>query len=202
MPYPIQYILWRTQTPPLRTISKILWIVISGWLLFLSYFLATIPLLLSIVGIPFIPKMFQIAIFTFNPIGLEIVKNVGTADAPLRWYHNPRNFVVVIMNILWFIFFGWEFFIIHTILALVQLLTIFGIGNAINQMKIAKETLFPFGKHIQVKPVPARPVRHPAQPQLHPSPLQSLDTVHPVQVPQEMAYTQASSPAFQSVNHV
>jgi uncharacterized membrane protein YccF (DUF307 family) len=187
-PYIVQYIWWRTQTPPLRTVSEILWILISGWLLFLSYILTIVPLFCSIIGIVFIPKVVHIAIFAFDPIGLQIVKNVAAPGNPLRWYRNPKNFVVRIMNVCWFIFLGWEFFLLQFILAMVQFLTIFGIGNAINQLKIGKETLMPFGKRIQPRPMPVKPVRHVAPPQ--------QDQQHQPPAPI------VSSPAFPSVDHV
>ena len=99
--------------------------------------------------------MFQIAIYAFDPIGWEIVKN----SAPSHWIHDPTNWFVRLMNIIWFIFLGWEFFILHVMFAIIQACTIIGIGNAIKQLMIAKETLFPFGKTIRMTTIPTRPVK-------------------------------------------
>jgi len=115
-----------------------------------------VPLFASIIGIVFIPKIIQIAIYSFNPIGWEIVPNAN----PTSFIHDPNNILVRFMNILWFIFLGWEFFLMHLVFAIVQALTIFGIGNAIRHLHIAKATIFPFGKHIQRTPIPIRPSRN------------------------------------------
>lgn len=154
--YYIAYVLWKTQTPPLRYVSETLWIILSGWVLFLLYVIATVPLILTGIGILFIPKLLQIAVFSFNPIGSEIILN----PTPTRWYHDPNNILVKIFNVIFFIFIGWEFFLLHIIMAIVQAITIFGIGNAITHFKIAKQTIAPFGKHVQKRLHPVRPVRN------------------------------------------
>lgn len=159
--YYVRYILWKTNTPPLKTVSEVLWILISGWGLFITYVLATVPLFTSIIGIVFVPKVIQIAIFSFDPIGWEIVPNVY----PTSSIHDPNNMFVRLMNILWFIFLGWEFFIMHVVFAVVQALTIVGLGNAIRHIQIATATIFPFGKHIQRTPLPIKPSRSPPQQQ-------------------------------------
>src|SRR6478609_1792220 len=153
--YYIDYILWRTQVPPWRYVSQALWILLSGWIFFLSYILAAVPLTLSIVGIIFVPKVVQIAIFSFDPIGFAVVKTTN----PSRWYHDPHNPIVIILNIAWFILLGWEFFLLHIVFAIVQALTIVGIGNAITHLKIAVQTITPYGKHIEIRPHPLRPVK-------------------------------------------
>lgn len=153
--YYLKYILYKTHTPPLRTVSEVLWILISGWTLFIGYMITILPLITSIVGVVFVPKMVQIAVFAFDPIRMEIVRNT----TPTKWYHNPNNFFVICANIVWLVLFGWEFFIAHMILAFVQLLTIVGAGNAIRHVQIGFHTLFPFGKHIRPAHLPIRPVK-------------------------------------------
>jgi uncharacterized membrane protein YccF (DUF307 family) len=155
VPYTLRYIYWRTQVAPLRQISEIFWIVLSGIPLFLFYMTAAFAALTSILGIIFIPKIFQLAIHSFNPIGSEIVRNVS----PTSTLHDPNSLLVKLLNILWFLCLGWEFFIIHIILAIIQMATIFGIGNAFKHLKLGVHCLFPYGKHIQPAPIPPKPTR-------------------------------------------
>lgn len=161
--YYLKLIYWYTQVPPLRTISQISWILISGWLLFLSYILSIIPLILATfgMGIIFVPKICFLAKFSFNPVGHAFVKNVSTLDNPrhLHWHEDPNNIFVRILNVIWFFLIGWSFFIMHIVLAIVQLVTIVGIGNAITHLKIAKATLQPFGRRVVHVSYPIRPVK-------------------------------------------
>ncbi|KAJ3190112.1 hypothetical protein HDU85_000403 [Gaertneriomyces sp. JEL0708] len=158
--YWVRYALWRTNTPPLVTISKILWILINGWILFLLYLFAAFGLILTLIGIPFIPEIFKIAIFSFNPIGKRMARNLG----PTSVFNNPESALVKIMNIIWVILFGWEFFLFQLGLAIIQFITIIGIGNGIRQWQIAKATLLPFGKVIENEPLPVKPVKPSAAP--------------------------------------
>ena len=52
------------------------------------------------------------------------------------------------MNILWVIFFGWEFAISYLLSALIFAITIIGIPFATQCLKLAKLSLLPFGANI------------------------------------------------------
>ncbi len=173
--YYVKYILYKSNIPPMRTISEILWILFSGIGLFLLYILAAIPMITSIIGIIFVPKLLQIAAFSFNPIRYEIVYNTHFTSV----HHDPKHVVTKIANLIWFIFVGWEFFIIHILFALVQFATIIGAGNGIRHLKIAKETMFPYGKHIRPAPYPVKPIK-PGQVLSRPVYSTNLDAGYPI----------------------
>ena len=182
--YWIKYILWRTQTPPWRTFSEIFWIIFSGWYLFLLYVTVAVGLCFTIIGIPFVFKIFEMLPYVFNPIGYGLVSNrktlVPNATPTIpEWYHDPHHPFIILVNVVWFVLFGWEFFLMHIVSALVQLLTIVGVGNAITNCKIAITMLAPFGRHIEAVPYPTKPFRKGVAPVL-PVSVQSQTPVAPV----------------------
>jgi len=142
----LKLFIWHLQTPPLVTVSRVLWIVLSGWGLLLVYLLAAVALVPTVVGIIFLPKMVQIAIFAFDPVSKRLVAGAGNPTVAEK-----------ILNVIWAVLFGWEIFLFHMTLAFVQALTIYGLANAARHFEIAKDTLFPYGKEVVEKPLPPRP---------------------------------------------
>ena len=99
--------------------------------------------------------MMKIAIFAFNPIRFQAPFNTEDRHV-LKYYKSP---FVIFGNIVWMVLFGWEIFLFHLVLALIQALTIVGIGNAFHQLQIAQVALCPFGRVIIPKVLPERPVK-------------------------------------------
>jgi uncharacterized membrane protein YccF (DUF307 family) len=142
----IHLFIWKTQVPPLRTVSRFLWIFLSGWSLFLLYAGAAVALIPTVIGLVFFPKMLQIALLALDPVDKELVHGAGYTTMPEK-----------ILNGLWLILFGWEIFLFHIFLAIIQALTIYGIGNAVRHYEIATATLLPYGKEVVPRPMPHRP---------------------------------------------
>jgi uncharacterized membrane protein YccF (DUF307 family) len=136
-------------------------VLFSGWYLFLFYVGVAVTLIVTIVGWVFIPKLLQLSVFVFDPIGFEMVSNRKTLPIgqTLSWRHDPHHPFLILVNIVWFVFLGWIFFLVHLFSGLIQLLTVVGVGNAITNGKIAIAMLAPFGKSIQRVPTPPKPVR-------------------------------------------
>lgn len=142
----IRIFIWRTQVPPLRTVSRFLWIFLSGWSLFLLYAGAAVALIPTVVGLIFFPKMLQIAFFALDPVDKDLVYGAGRTTISEK-----------ILNGVWLVLFGWEIFLFHLLLAVIQALTIYGIGNAVRHYQIAVATLLPYGKEVLPRPLPPRP---------------------------------------------
>ncbi|KAJ3128902.1 hypothetical protein HK098_003229 [Nowakowskiella sp. JEL0407] len=144
--YRIQYFLAVTDRPPWIIIRQALWIILSGWYLFLHYLSGALGLLVTIVFIPFAWFMVKIAIFALLPIGKEI--KVKPPEEQTGWTDNPMHPYTAIANIVWLFFFGWNLCLAHLTLAMVQALTIIGLGNAIIHVRLAAFILWPFGSYI------------------------------------------------------
>ncbi len=94
-----------------------------------------IILCVSIIGIPFGIQCFKIAGLVLWPFGKEIeLGNFGVGG--------------LLFNILWLIFFGWEFAVTHFVIGLIFCVTIIGIPFGLQHFKLAKLSLLPFGAEI------------------------------------------------------
>lgn len=151
--YHFRMFIWRMRTPPLVYFSEFMWIVFSGWNLFLLYFLGGISFISTIIFIPFAWQLFKVAVFSFDPIRYDLEPYPFGSG----FMKDPNSFYVIIGNIVWFIIFGWAIALWHLFLALIAALTIFGISNALKHVEIAAKTAFPLGKQIVRRPYPPRP---------------------------------------------
>jgi len=119
----------------LSLLGNIIWIIFGGLFEAIGWLLAGIILSITIIGLPFGIQCFKIAKVQLAPFGKKIV----TAN------DNGTN---LIMNIIWIIFFGWEIALMNLISALIFAITIIGLPFAKQNLKLAKVSLFPFGKKI------------------------------------------------------
>ncbi|MDG3142124.1 YccF domain-containing protein [Streptococcus suis] len=115
-------------------IGNLIWFIFAGFWSYLSWTLSGILLCLTIVGIPLGLQCFKIATFGLFPFGKEVVIT--------------SNGFSLLLNILWIIFFGWELALIHLTSAFFLCLTIIGIPFAIQSLKLAQISLFPFGVRV------------------------------------------------------
>jgi uncharacterized membrane protein YccF (DUF307 family) len=119
-----------------RTLLNLIWLVLSGVWLALSYAFAGIVMCLLIVTIPFGVAAFRLAAFVLWPFGRTLVPRPD-AGAPSA-----------IANVLWFILVGIWLAIEHVILGLALCLTIIGIPLGLANFKLALVALTPLGKEI------------------------------------------------------
>lgn len=119
----------------LKTIGNIVWVLFGGIIMSIMWAISGIILCVSIIGIPFGIQCFKIAGLVLWPFGKEI--ELG-------------NFSVggLLFNILWLIFFGWEFAVTHFVIGLIFCVTIIGIPFGLQHFKLAKLSLLPFGAEI------------------------------------------------------
>lgn len=116
-------------------IGNILWLLLGGIIAFILWMLAGLILCITIIGIPFGIQCFKIAEFVLWPFGKEIeLGNFGAGG--------------LLLNIIWLLFFGWEFAIFHVVIGLILCITIIGIPFGLQHFKFAKLGLIPFGARI------------------------------------------------------
>lgn len=116
-------------------IGNIFWLLFGGILASIAWFIAGLPLCLSIIGIPFGVQCFKIGLFVLWPFGKEIELGCFGAGG-------------LVLNIIWLILFGWELAIAHLIIGVIFSITIIGIPFGIQHFKFAKLGLIPFGARI------------------------------------------------------
>jgi uncharacterized membrane protein YccF (DUF307 family) len=116
-------------------IGNIIWLIFGGIIAATMWFLAGLILCVTIIGIPFGVQCFKISAFVLWPFGKVIeIGNFGVGG--------------LLFNIIWIIFFGWEFAIAHLTIGLMFCITIIGIPFGLQHFKFAQLGLIPFGARI------------------------------------------------------
>jgi uncharacterized membrane protein YccF (DUF307 family) len=119
-----------------RTILNVLWLVLSGLWLAVSYAVAGVIMCVLIITIPFGIASFRLAAFVLWPFGRTVVRRPDAGAAS------------TIGNVLWFLLFGLWIAIAHVVLGALLCVTIIGIPLGIGNFKLAAVAIAPLGKDI------------------------------------------------------
>jgi uncharacterized membrane protein YccF (DUF307 family) len=124
----------------MRTILNIIWLVLSGFWLFLGYAAAALVMFILIVTIPWGIAAWRIGVYSLWPFGKTIV------DKPNAGVWS------VLGNIIWVILAGWWLALAHITSAIALAITIIGIPFAWANLKMVPVALLPLGKDIVDQP--------------------------------------------------
>ena len=120
----------------MRAVLNVLWLVLSGLWLAITYFVVGVVLCILIITIPFGIACFRMAAFVLWPFGRVIVHKPD-AGAP--------SFVG---NVIWFILAGIWLALLHLLFGVLLCLTIIGIPLGLGNFKMIPVALAPLGKEI------------------------------------------------------
>lgn len=118
-------------------LGNLLWFIFGGFIGGLSWVLTGCLWCITIIGIPVGMQCFKLAGLTFFPFGKEVVYGGGAV-----------SFVV---NIFWILLSGWVLAVEHLVFGLIFCITIVGIPFGLQQFKLAKLALMPFGATVVTK---------------------------------------------------
>ena len=121
-------------------LGNIIWLVFGGLIIAIEYLLASILLLITIVGIPFGLQTLKLTELALWPFGKE---TESTADS--------SGCLATIMNVIWILIGGIWICLTHLIFGILFGITIIGIPFARQHFKLATLALTPFGKRIITK---------------------------------------------------
>ncbi len=121
----------------MRTLGNIIWVVFGGFELALAYFAASIPLFISIIGIPFGVQVVKLGVLCIWPFGAEIRKKQDNSGC-----------LYTFMNILWFFVGGLVTALAHCVLGLIFFITLIGIPFGRQHFKLAGLAISPFGREV------------------------------------------------------
>jgi uncharacterized membrane protein YccF (DUF307 family) len=120
----------------MRTIGNVLWLILAGFWLALSYAFAGLLICITIIGIPFGVQAFKLAQFSLWPFGRTVVRS-------------PEGGCLEVgFNILWLVLFGWAIFLAHIAAGILLCITIIGIPFGIQAFKLSVLALWPFGRQV------------------------------------------------------
>jgi uncharacterized membrane protein YccF (DUF307 family) len=126
-----------------RTFLNVIWLVLSGFWMFLGYLLAGVLLCILIFTIPWGIASFRIGLYALWPFGRTVVDKPGAGVGSF------------LGNVVWVILAGWWLAIGHIVTGVALCITIIGIPLGIASFKLVPISLMPLGKDI----VPADLVR-------------------------------------------
>ena len=120
----------------MRTLLNVIWLVLSGFWLFLAYLLAGALWCITIIGIPFGLASFRIGFYALWPFGRTVVKraDAGVASG--------------IGNVFWFVLSGIWLAIGHVVTGVLLCLTVIGIPLGLANFKMVPVSLLPLGREI------------------------------------------------------
>ncbi|SFR68034.1 Uncharacterized membrane protein YccF, DUF307 family [Agromyces sp. CF514] len=120
----------------MSTVLNIIWLVLSGFWLFVGYLLAGVVMCVLIVTIPWGIASFRIGLYALWPFGRTVVSK-PTSGA---WSF--------IGNVIWFLLAGWWLALAHLVSGVLLCITIIGIPLGIADFKLIPVSLAPLGKEI------------------------------------------------------
>lgn len=121
-------------------LMNILWILMGGICIAVEYIVASIGMMVTIIGIPFGIQTLKLSLLALCPFGKE-VQSTPQAGGCLS----------IIMNILWILMGGIWISLSHLAFGIVLCITIIGIPFGKQHFKLAGLALNPFGKEIVEK---------------------------------------------------
>src|SRR5680860_1309506 len=122
--------------PIMKTLLNIIWLVLSGFWLFLGYMLAALIMFIFIVTIPWGIAAARIGIYALWPFGKTVVALPSAGVGSF------------LGNVIWVVLAGWWLALEHLISGIALCITIIGIPFGIANFKLIPVSLMPLGKEI------------------------------------------------------
>jgi len=124
----------------MNLLGNLIWLIFGGLITALEYFISSIALMVTIIGIPFGLQTIKLGIMALWPFG-QNVRHRETSSGCLN----------LIMNILWILIGGIWISLTHLAFGVLLAITIIGLPFARQHFKLAQLALTPFGYEVYTK---------------------------------------------------
>ncbi len=121
----------------MKTLGNIIWVVFGGVFIAIEYVLASVVMMISIIGIPFGIQSLKLAEVALWPFGKRIVHEESSSGC-----------LSALMNVIWFFVGGLPIVLTHLLFGLLFYITIIGIPFGSQHFKLMKLAFTPFGKEV------------------------------------------------------
>ncbi len=121
----------------MKILGNIIWLIFGGIIIAVEYFIASMPLMITIIGIPFGVQTLKLGVFALWPFGTEVRTDIRASGC-----------LYIIMNILWLLLGGLAIALSHALFGLLLCITIIGMPFGMQHFKLAAIALSPFGRDI------------------------------------------------------
>ena len=120
----------------MKVLGNIVWWLCGGLETAVEYFVASVALMITVVGIPFGLQTLKLGQLMLWPFGSRVVKK------PTSGCLNT------VMNVLWFFIGGIWIWLTHAFFGVLLYITIIGIPFGRQHFKLARIALTPFGREV------------------------------------------------------
>lgn len=123
----------------MKILGNLIWWIFGGLEAAIGYFSGSIALAITIIGIPAALQTVKLGLLCLWPFGAEIKET-----------DKPSGCISIPLNLLWLLFGGLWACMTHLLFGIILCITIIGIPFAKQHFKMARLSLAPFGKDVNL----------------------------------------------------
>ena len=121
----------------MNLVGNLVWLIFGGIIIAIEYFIGSIILMITIIGIPFGFQTLKMASLSLWPFGRDTRVHVRASGC-----------LYIFMNVLWLLTGGLWIAATHAIFGILLCITIIGIPFGLQHFKLTAIALSPFGRDI------------------------------------------------------
>jgi len=121
----------------MNLLGNLIWLVLGGIIIAIEYFIGSLILIITIVGIPFGLQTLKMASLAIWPFGRDTRVDIRASGC-----------LYILMNIIWLLTGGLWIALTHAVFGLILCITIIGIPFGLQHFKLTAIALSPFGRDI------------------------------------------------------
>jgi uncharacterized membrane protein YccF (DUF307 family) len=121
----------------MKILGNLVWLIFGGIIIAIEYFIGSLVLFITIIGIPFGLQTLKMGALAFWPFGRDT-----------RVHERASGCLYIIMNVLWLICGGIWIAITHAFFGVLLCITIIGIPFGLQHFKLTAIAINPFGRDI------------------------------------------------------
>lgn len=118
-------------------LGNLVWLIFGGIIIAVEYFIGSIILMVTIIGIPFGLQTLKMGALALWPFGRDT-----------RVHARASGCLYILMNLLWLVCGGIWIALTHALFGLLLCITIIGIPFGLQHFKLTAVALNPFGRDI------------------------------------------------------
>jgi uncharacterized membrane protein YccF (DUF307 family) len=121
----------------MNLLGNLIWLIFGGIIIAIEYFIGSLILMITIVGIPFGLQTLKMASLSLWPFGRET-----------RVHGRAGGCLYILMNLIWLLTGGLWIAVTHAVFGFILCITIIGIPFGLQHFKLTAIALSPFGRDI------------------------------------------------------
>jgi uncharacterized membrane protein YccF (DUF307 family) len=120
-----------------KILGNLVWLIFGGIIIAIEYFIGSLVLFITIIGVPFGLQTLKMASLAIWPFGRDT-----------RVHERASGCLYILMNVIWLIFGGIWIAITHAFFGVLLCITIIGIPFGLQHFKLTAIAINPFGRDI------------------------------------------------------